>query len=166
MIRKSWIAPMAIAVALFAASCSDSGNGNLFELDGKIFVFNYRVATATYLINIKPTRPSADDKVAVVSFENPAGGDAIVVSEKIWPNTNKTTIHSPPLNCIVKNRPYKVAIRIQDAEGKLLQQIDTTVTSSQDQTDLPEKPLVVGPFYDPNPEAGTPDSNKPACPSA
>lgn len=164
MLNRRWISCVAAAVVLLAAGCRDSSDGNLFELDGKIFVFNYRVATATYLINIKPTRPSGDDKVAVVSFENPAGGDAIVVREKIWPNTNKTTINSPPLNCIVKNKPYKVAIRVEDGKGALLQQIDTTVTSSQDQTDLPERALVLGPWYDPNPKARTPDPDKPVCP--
>ena len=156
---------VAVVYLLSAASsigaCRDSG-GEQFVLDGKLVVFNYRVATATYLVNIKPVQPVAEGETAIVSFEDPAGGAPIVVREKIWPNTSKTTIHSPPLRCIVKDRPYTVTIRIENAGGELLQQIDTTITSSQDQALLPDKPLVIGPFYDPNPEvAGHPGGDLP-----
>lgn len=160
-----------LLLTALVAGCRDSGkDGENFVLDGKLFVFNYRVATATYLVNIKSTKPIGGGETAVVSFEDPAGGEPIVVREKIWPNTQRTTIHSPPLLCIVKDRPYKVTIRIENASGELLQQIDTTVTSSQDQSLLPDKPLVTGPFYDPNPEvAGHPGGDLPgegaeACP--
>ena len=50
------------------------------------------------------------------------------------------------------------------------QTIDTTITSSLDQTILPDRPLVVGPVYTPNPDlAGHPDGKLPegtgvACP--
>lgn len=145
--------------------CRDSSDGAKFELDGKIFVFNYRVATATYLVNIKSAGPTPDGLAAVVSFENPAGGTPIVVTEKIWPKVLRTTINSPPVFCIVKDRPYAVAIRIEDASGKEVQRIDTTITSSQDQTDLPDKPLVVGPLYTPNPgDVAAPGQPPEKCP--
>lgn len=149
--------------AALAGGCRDSGkDGEQFVLDGKLVVFNYRVATATYLVNLKAVGAVGEGEAAVVSFENPAGGEPIVVREKIWPNARKTTIHSPPLSCIVKDRPYKVAIRIENVAGELLQQIETTITSSQDQSLLPDKPLVTGPFYDPNPEvAGHPGGDLP-----
>lgn len=166
--------PILVLVALcvaILAGCRDSGSdGERFALDGKVFVFNYRVATATYLVNLKPLRPVGEGETAIASFEDPAGGEVIVVREKIWPRTQRTTINSPPLRCIVKDRPYKVSIRIEDAAGSLLQQIETTVTSSEDQSLLPDKPLVTGPFYDPNPEvAGHPGGDLPgegaeACP--
>lgn len=147
---------MAVVLLLIVSGCRDTGkDGEYFVLDGKLFVFNYRVATATYLVNIKPVRPVGEGQVAVATFENPAGGEAIVVREKIWPRMDKTTINSPPVQCIVKDRPYAVSIRIEDAAGVMLQQIDTTMTSTQDQSLLPDKPLVVGPFYTPNPEASS-----------
>ena len=94
---------LSFALAL-AASCRDSGKGGeYFVLDGKLFVFNYRVATATYLVNIKAVKPVGEGQVAVVSFEDPAGGAAIVVREKIWPATSKTTINSPPITNIQRN---------------------------------------------------------------
>lgn len=163
MIRNA-AAIFLMSIAL--AACRDNADGKLFELDGKVFVFNYRVATATYLVNIKPNGRVGEGNVAVVSFENPAGGEPIMVEEKVWPNTTRTTIHSPPVFCIVKDKPYAVVIRVQDATGALLQQIDTTITSSQDQTDLPEKPLVVGPYYTPNPgDVPAPGNAPAACPT-
>lgn len=155
-----------LSILLFAAGCRESAkDGEYFVLDGKLFVFNYRVATATYLVNLKPVRPVGEGEVAVVTFENPDGGKPIVVREKIWPLLDRTTIHSPPLKCIVKDRPYAISIRVEDAAGQLLQQIDTTLVSSQDQTDLPDKPLVVGPLYTPNPDAAAKrDDQKAPCP--
>jgi len=167
-------AAVALATLLAGASgCRDSGGeAELFRLDGKLFVFNYRVATATYLVNLVPLRPVTEGQSAVASFENPAGGDAIIVRQKIWPNLPKTTIESPPLRCVVKDRPYKVSITIEGADGGVLQTIETTMASSQDQTLLPDRPLVVGPVYTPNPDlvghpdGKLPDSGEPPCPAA
>lgn len=157
--------------ALGVASCRDSGGeGEYFGLGGKLFVFNYRVATATYLVNLVPLRPVEDGQTAVARFENPAGGEDIVVRQKIWPNLPKTTIESPPLQCVVKDRPYKVSITIEGADGAVRQTIETTMASSQDQSVLPDRPLVVGPLYTPNPElAGHPggklaDADAVPCP--
>ena len=99
-----------------------------------------------------PLQPVEDGQTAVASFEDPAGGEAIVVRKKIWPNMAKTTIESPPLRCVVKDRPYKVSIRIEGPDGAVRQTIETTMASSEDQSLLPDRPLVVGPLYTPNPE--------------
>lgn len=164
------VAAALFAIALALAACRDAGEGDqFFEISGKLFVFNYRVATATYLVNLVPLQPMREGETAVASFEDPAGGEPIVVRQKIWPNLAKTTIESPPLRCVVKDRPYQVTIRIEDAEGMVKQTIETTMTSSEDQTLLPDAPLVVGPVYTPNPElVGHPDGKLPgkreACP--
>ncbi|TIT75910.1 MAG: hypothetical protein E5W56_15745, partial [Mesorhizobium sp.] len=104
-------------------------------------------------------------QVAVVNFQNPAGGDPIVVNQKIWPKLPHITLTSPPLTCVVKDKPYSVSIRIEDSSGTLLQSIDTTMTSSEDQTMLPDRPLVIGPNYELNPDlAGHPDGKLPDAP--
>ncbi|MBL8582673.1 MAG: hypothetical protein JNL61_10665 [Rhizobiaceae bacterium] len=148
--------------ALMLAGCRETGGeGELFGISGKLFVFNYRVATATALITLAPQQP-VEAGTAVARFENPAGGKAIQVSQKIWPNAPKLVLETPPLRCIVKDRPYAVSISILDADGKLRQTIETTMKSSQDQDVLPDRPLVVGPVYTPNPElAGRPDGKLP-----
>ena len=159
-----------LVAGLAAASCRDTGGeGEYYRLDGKLFVFNYRVATATYLVNLAPVKPPPEGETAVISFEDPAGGAPIVVRQKIWPKLARTTIESPPLRCVVKDRPYAVSIRIEGADGTVKQTIETTMASSEDQDVLPDRPLVVGPLYTPNPElAGHPDGKLPglaeACP--
>lgn len=171
--RKRRFATIAFALAALAvAGCRESGGeGEYFELTGRLFVFNYRVATVRYLVTLKPLKPVGEGEVAVASFENPAGGAAIVVRQKIWPMGDKVTIESPPLECVVKDRPYKVSIRIEGPKGETMQAFETTMASSQDQSMLPDRPLAVGPFYDPNPELeGHPDGRLPggrgvSCPS-
>ena len=167
---------IALAAALIAAivlgACRDTGQDQLFAISGKLFEFNYRLAIATYVITLKPLRPMVDGQVAVVSFQNPAGGDPLIVNQKIWPKLPHITLTSPPLSCVVKDKPYSVSIRIKDASGALLQSIDTTMTSSEDQTMLPDRPLVIGPVYQLNPDlAGhpdgkLPDAQKPDCSKA
>ncbi|MBW8909413.1 hypothetical protein AB6802_02195 [Mesorhizobium sp. RCC_202] len=160
---------IALGVALIAAitlgACRDTGQDQLFAISGKLFEFNYRLAIATYVITLKPLRPMVDGQVAVVSFQNPAGGDPLIVNQKIWPKLPHITLTSPPLTCVVKDKPYSVSIRIQDASGALLQSIDTTMTSSEDQTMLPDRPLVIGPNYELNADlAGHPDGKLPGEP--
>ena len=82
------------------------------------------------------------------------------------------TLTSPPLTCVVKDKPYSVSIRIEDSKGTLLQSLETTMTSTEDQTMLPDRPLVIGPKYELNPDlAGhpdgkLPDETKPDCSKA
>jgi hypothetical protein len=161
-----------VAALLALGACRDSGGqGEYFEISGKLVVFNYRVATATFLVNLKPLRPVGEGETAVATFEDPAGGEPIVVRQKIWPKLQKTTIESPPLRCIVKDKPYAVSIDIEGPDGAVMQTIKTTMTSSEDQELLPDRPLVVGPIYTPNPDlVGRPDgkldvTNEADCPN-
>lgn len=167
------IMALALLSILGISACRESGGeGEFFAVAGKLFVFNYRVATATYLVNLVPLQPVEEGQTAVASFENPDGGETIVVRKKIWPNMAKTTIESPPLRCVVKDRPYKVSITIEGSDGAVRQTIETTMASSEDQSLLPDRPLVVGPFYTPNPDlAGHPGGklpypDAPPCPPA
>jgi hypothetical protein len=135
-----------LAAALIAGGCRDeSRSGDLFEISGKLFVFNYRVATLE------------EGLKAVAVFENPAGGEPITLEHKIWPKLDKTVLESDPLRCVLKDHPYTVEIRIEDAAGEVRQVIKTTMKSNLDQDILPDAPLVVGPVYTPNPDlAGRP----------
>lgn len=143
---------VAFALTLLAlAACRDERQGP-FELTGRVFIFNPRVATATYVVTLRPLAAVAEGARAVAEFEDPAGGPAIVVTQKVWPNAVKLALESPPVFCIVKDRPYRVAIRIEDAAGMALQRIETTLVSTLDQSVMPDRPLVTGPAYDPNPE--------------
>ena len=153
-----------LLVGLLAMTgCRESGGeGEYFDISGKLFEFNYRLGIATYVITLNPMQPIPDGMVALVDFENPAGGEPIEIQQKIWPKLPHQTLTSPPLSCVAKDKPYSVAIRIVDQAGKLLQTFDISMTSTLDQSILPDRPLVIGPVYELNPDmVGHPDGKLP-----
>lgn len=174
---KSGIRRMLAGLALLpliaaTGGCRESGGeGEFFAISGKVFVFNYRVATATYLVTLRPLQPMDGGQTVVATFEDPQGGAPILVRQKVWPQLEKVTLESLPLLCVKKGKPYAVAISVEDTAGAVKQRIETTMTSSEDQSILPDKPLVVGPIYTPNPElAGNPggrlpETERPICPT-
>ncbi|MFD9902073.1 hypothetical protein ACHMW4_09125 [Mesorhizobium sp. UC22_110] len=157
---------------MMLGACRQSEEGQYFEVSGRLFEFNYRLARATYVVTLNPLRPMEDGQVAVASFENPAGGAPFVVKQPVWPKMRHITLTSPALTCVVKDKPYGVSIRIEDPNGKLLQALQTTLISSEDQSVLPDRPLVTGPVYELNPElkdhpdGRLPGAEKPVCPKA
>jgi hypothetical protein len=139
---------------LFSSGCREQKPGEYAVLTGKVFIFNYRIAEASYVVTLAKAQPFADGSMVIASFENPAGGAPIVVRQKIWPQAAKIVLESPAIECVRKDKPYAIVISIVDPAGAQLQKIETTLTSSLDQDVLPDKPLVVGPVYTPNPELG------------
>lgn len=170
MLRRASMAAALVAVSLALGACRDTGKDALYEISGRLFEFNYRLGIATYVITLRPLRTIGEGNVAVVDFQNPAGGDPLVVTQPIWPKLPHVTLTSPPLTCVVKDKPYSVAIHIKDKDGAVLQELKTTLVSNMDQTILPDEPLVTGPNYELNPDlVGHPDGKlpntpKPVCP--
>lgn len=159
---KLLLPALTILSALALGACRDTGKEALFEVTGRLVVFNYREARVTYVVTLNPLKPIEEGQVVTTTMDNPAGGAPLVFSQKLFPGHTKVSIESPALECVVKERPYNVAIRIENGAGQLLQEIDTTMVSAQDQDMLPDRPLVVGPGYQPNPElAGHPDGRLP-----
>jgi hypothetical protein len=129
----------------------------LVDVSGHIFVFNYRVAIATYLVTLNKKAPIPEGAVAIAEFENPAGGDPLVVNEKIFPAWDKITLQSPPMSLRQGEPPLFRRHTARRRTGKTLQSLKTMVTSDTDQTVMPAKPLVIGPLYTKNPEVFKPD---------
>ena len=166
--RHYWIA-MAAATALLLSACQREAE-NLVQVTGHLFVFNYRVASATYMLTLKKTGPIPDGSVINAEFENPQGGDPLVLNQKIYPIGDKIALQSENLHCVRKDRPYSVSLRLVDKDGKVLQELKTQFRSDLDQTVLPSKPLVLGAGYEKNPEVFKPDgtvdfSNTDKCPA-
>ncbi len=131
-------------------------------ITGKLFVFNYRVADATYVLTLAQNRPMPEGSQVTAELENPAGGRPFVITRPVGGPQSKIVIESPSLSCVRKDRAYAIRIILKDADGAELQRLDTTLTSSLDQSVLPDRPLVVGPVYTPNPElAGNPSGKLP-----
>ncbi len=140
------------AIILSMTGCQRPPEG-FFSVGGRIFVFNYRLAYAHYLVTLQSTRPVPEGMRYVARFENPAGGEALVAERKIFPAQSKLVIESPHLECVRKDRNYAVKIDIVDAAGKVVQTLETTVISDLDQSILPREPLVTGPAYEQNAKA-------------
>jgi hypothetical protein len=150
----------ALTGLVLLTGCQRETAGGPVELAGKLFVFNYRVATAYYEITLRKTAPVAEGSVAEASFENPRGGARLMVRQPVFAANDRIVLQSPMIHCVVKDRRYAVTIRMLGADGGVLQTIETTVVSDVDQTVLPAKPLVVGPGYAKNPEVFKPDGSQ------
>jgi hypothetical protein len=149
--RPSFFAGAAIAAAMLAG-CSENEKSPYLELRGGGFMFNYRIAEATGSMVVGALRRLPENAVIEVNFENPAGGPAIVLRQDVKPEETKFDFTTPPLTGIVKDKPYAVTIRLVDKDGKELQRIEKPFKSSLDQAMLPDKPLSIGPGYEPNPD--------------
>jgi hypothetical protein len=150
MMRRVQVLGLAL---LLTAGCQREANEPIAQLSGRVFIFNYRVAAANYVVTLRKMAPFPEGSYAEAAFENPQGGDPLVVRQPLFPTMKKIVLESPDLKCVRKDRPYAVTIRIVGQDNQLLQTIETTITSNMDQVEMmPSKPLVLGPSYAPNPD--------------
>ncbi len=149
--------PVAAAfLALTLAACQEA-SGPLFAKGGG-FIFNYRVAEAFagIVVGAAPGRTLPAGSSIEVTFENPAGGDPIVLTQAVaTPPQVSYSFHTPPLTGIRADRDYAVTVRLIAADGSEIEKIEKAFRSEIDQTVLPDAPLTVGPGYTPNPAAQT-----------
>lgn len=141
----------AMTAALLMAGCQRETGPDPLKLTGKMFVFNYRLAYATYMITLSKLEPVPEGSIVVATFENPAGGEPLTLTRKLFAKLEKVVLESPDITCVKKERPYAVTIEVKGPAGQALQTIETTVTSDIDQDMMPAKALVEGPAYDKNP---------------
>lgn len=143
---------LSLFACLIGAACVDQSQ--YLELAGGGFVFNYRNATATYGVILLPRRDPPAGAVIEASFENPAGGDPIVLSRPAR-GGGRITFQTPPLSGVEKDRPYRVVVVLKSAVGEELLRLEKDYTSDLDQSVLPERPLAIGPGYQQNIDRST-----------
>lgn len=153
------LTPLMRTVAIFIlllglaglAACTDEARTSYLDLQGRVFIFNPRIATATYVVTLAIRKePPAGSKV-VAAFDNPAGGEPLKMEQIIRAGQTQVALESEPLQCVKKDRTYKFSVTLVDSSGKELQTVSSSITSTLDQSILPPAPLVVGPGYEPNP---------------
>jgi len=148
------VAPFLVVLfSLLAAACKESGD--YLAVAGGGFVFNYRIAEATYGIALAPMRELPADAVVEATLENPAGGEPIVIRKEGPFNPTRIAFQTPPIQGVVKGKPYKVVVVLRDGSGATLQTIEKTFASELDQSVLPERPLAIGPGYQMNIDEST-----------
>lgn len=127
------------------------------EIVGGGFIFNYRIAEVHYGFTALVTRPLESGSVIEAHFEDPAGGAALVVRERISPRTTQYTLRSPPVRGVEAGRPYEVSVRVLDRlETSEIWSRTLSYRSDVSDAAMPRAPLTVGPGYHRNPAAEPP----------
>jgi hypothetical protein len=149
---RKFIAVLFLVVGIFAITgCTDTSRTGYLELTGRVFIFNPRIAEATYVVTFAVLKQPPDGSRIEVLFDNPAGGDALKVEQSLRAGQIKIALESEPLQCIKKDKPYAFKVRLLSADGTELQVVESSIRSTLDQSVMPDQPLVEGPGYDPNP---------------
>jgi hypothetical protein len=149
-LRLPRLASLAV-LSLFAAC---SGESEYLIPGGGGFIFNYRNAEATYGIILFPRKEPPPGATIEVSFEDPAGGEPILVS-KAARGGGRIDFQTPPVTGVEKDKPYKVVAVLKSKQGEVLQRIEKSYRSELDQSILPERPLAIGPGYQKNIDRST-----------
>jgi hypothetical protein len=143
---------LGLCLLILLSACVD--RSHYLELAGGGFLFNYRDATATLQVVLVPRRDPPAGSTIEVTFENPAGGDPIVVSRAAR-GGGRIEMTTPPLSGIRKGVPYHAVVLLRTGSGKELVRIERDFTSDADQSVLPEHPLAIGPGYQKNIDRST-----------
>lgn len=148
------LASCAMLFALFAIGWmtrEDPGEKPLLQVLGGGFVYNYRISEMHYGFSAAVARPLPSGSIIEASFEDPAGGAAHTVRERVTPRSIRYGLHSPPIRGVEARRPYRIAVRVLDRQGKaVLWSRDLDFVSQVDDRVVAEAPLIVGPGHHPN----------------
>jgi hypothetical protein len=151
---------------LLLAACGEDTSKPYLTFKGGGFVFNYRIGEAFYGFVAHPERRLPEGAVLEASFEDPAGGPPMIVAHPAQAGQLQYVFESPPVKGVKPDRKYNVELKVLDPKtGKAYASYSKAFYTSVDQASLPDKPLVVGPVYTPNPEVDPkhmiPDAPKP-----
>ena len=141
-----------IVVSLGLAGC-EQATGDYVEITGGGFLFNYRIAEATYGLVATARRAVPPGTVFVAEFENPEGGPPLAVKLIAREQQKRFAISSPPIRGVVAGRSYKVKLTLEDPAGAVIETHEKTYSSKIGSDVLPDKPLTIGPGYTRNPES-------------
>jgi hypothetical protein len=145
--------PVSALAAVFLLIGCDGDKGPYFSFAGGGFVANYRIGEVYYGFVAKPERRLPEGSVVEARLEDPAGGPEIVIDTPTRSGQLQYMFRTPPVKGVRKDKDYRVELRLLDGpQGAVLGSVSRTFRSAADQSELPDKPLVVGPGYMPNPD--------------
>ncbi len=148
-----------LLISLLAlAGCGEDESKPYLAFVGGGFVYNYRIGEAFYGFVARPERTLPEGSVIEARFENPSGNE-IVVTQPAKAGQFQYSFQTPPLKGIKAGHDYQVELRVLDPKTKgTYATYSKTFRTDVDQSTLPDKPLVLGPTYTPNPEATIPSA--------
>ncbi|NDV87886.1 hypothetical protein GTW51_14360 [Aurantimonas aggregata] len=143
---------LAVLLAIGFVLREPIGDKPYLKIAGAGFIFNYRVAEVFYGFTAEVQKPVRNLSLLEATFEDPAGGPPIRVSERLNPRTKRYSLRTPPVRGVQKDRPYTVTVRlIQNGDNAVLFEDELTVRSQMADDVVPDQPLTVGPGYMRNP---------------
>lgn len=143
------------ATAYVLANREDPDSKPYLAFLGGGFMFNYRVADTFYGFTAKVIRPVPVGTVLEAQFEDPAGGQPIIVRERMGTEKQQYALRTPGVLGVKKDRPYKVIVRLLERDtDRVIWQTEKHYSSVIDQTVMPEGPLTIGPGYHRPPPPG------------
>ncbi len=157
--RTLWMIGLGLAVtivvltAIVVANRPDPDAKPYLKFTGGGFIFNYRIAEIFYGFTARIVRPVDVGTVLEAEFEDPAGGDPIVVRQRIGSLVPTLTVRTPAVHGVVKGRPYKVVVRLRRRDGnEVFAVYQRSYSSNIGEEVMPKAPLTVGPGYHRPPE--------------
>lgn len=139
-------------VLLALMGCKEDPNAPYLEFAGGGFIFNYRNAEAFYGFVARPVRSLPEGSVIEAQFEVPNSSMPYIVTQNVRPNVLQFTFRTEDLRGIEKGHAYKAVMRLlASPTGPEIARYERTFHTDVEQASLPDKPLVVGPGYQPNP---------------
>ena len=131
-----------VFLALLLTGCFEQGPIQYLKIAGGGIQFNYRVSEASMVVVAQQAHPFPDGSHVEALFDVPGTNTRQSVSSPAVDGKLTYLLQSQKLAGITKGGKYNVTIRLIDKGGTVLDHKDTVFTSDEDQSTLPDKPLV------------------------
>jgi hypothetical protein len=140
-------------LGLVLSACKEEAPTPFLKIVGGSFLFNYRYSKMSYGFVARQLKPLPEGSVLEASFDLPDTERKFVVTKPVRAGQLQYSFETEALRGVRKNTPYKVQLRLLEADtGKELALVEQVFKSDVDQATLPTKAPVVGPGYQANPE--------------
>ena len=134
-----------IFLALILAGCGESGPVQYLKIAGGGIQFNYRYSQASMVVVAQQTHPLPEGSRVEALFEVPSTNTKQSVSSPAVDGKLSYMLQSEKLTGFIKGGKYSVTIRLIDKSGNELDRKEAMFTSDEDQSTLPDQPLVDDP---------------------
>lgn len=149
--RLAYVICCCLGVALSA--CKEEEPTPYLKIVGGSFIFNYRYSKMSYGFVARQLRPLPEGSVLEASFDLPDTDRKLVITKPARTGQLHYSFETEPLRGVRKDTPYKVQLKLLEANtGMELALVEQVFKSDVDQDILPTKAPVVGPGYQANPE--------------
>ena len=140
-------------LGLVLSGCKEQTPEPFLKIVGGSFMFNYRYSKMTYGFVARQLRPLPEGSVLEASFDLPNTDRKFVITKPVKAGQLQYSFETEGLRGVQKNTPYKVQLKLLEANtGKQLAMVEKVFKSDVDQDILPTKAPVVGIGYQPAPD--------------